>query len=371
VVEWAQAALTPFGTWAAAGHSFLDDLPLLQLASVVGIAGVGIAVHVAAGALELALDRGVAGARRELATALGVLALAHAAGTVRLAVADDATPSTVQVAAVATDSDIVGLPLPARARTEAWDDAIFERTRRAAQGGAELVVWPEAGALVWPDREGAWNAALGALARETRADIVAGYLVPRGEGGSEGYRNELRVALRDGTVLEPYAKHHPVPGEPATPGVGPAPVIDRPWGRLSGALCYDYDFPGSALERARAGVDLVALPSSDWRGIDPTHSAMAAVRAIESGHSILRSTRWGLSAAVDPYGRIRARQSAFERGPGVLHASLPTSRVPTLYALWGDVPLLLFCGALLGTVALGRLRARRRLPVASPGARWW
>jgi apolipoprotein N-acyltransferase len=59
---------------------------------------------------------------------------------------------------------------------------------------------------------------------------------------------------------------------------------------MSGALCYDYDFPALAAQHGSLGVDLVALPSSDWRGIDPIHTQMAAVRAIEQGVSIVRST---------------------------------------------------------------------------------
>jgi apolipoprotein N-acyltransferase len=234
--------------------------------------------------------------------------------------------------------------------THQWDRALLERTRAAARGGAVLAVWPEAATLVWPDEEDAWVASVRNVALSDGIDVVAAYVTPI-TTKPLAYRNELRFVLRDGHVEAPYAKHHPVPGEPAVAGRGPAPLVQRDWGRLSGAICYDYDFPGAGLERGRLGADLVAVPASDWRGIDPVHAQMAAVRAVESGHSILRSTRWGLSLAVDPYGRPRAWHSAFEPAKaGVMFAQLPRGHLRTLYSIWGDTPLLVVALSLAGFI---------------------
>ena len=101
-----------------------------------------------------------------------------------------------------------------------------------------------------------------------------------------------------------YLKHEPVPGEPAVKGREKLEVTTIGGINLGGAICYDYDFPYLAREYGKIGADIVALPSSDWRGIDPLHTRMAAFRALEQGHSILRSTRFGLSAAITPYGEI-------------------------------------------------------------------
>jgi apolipoprotein N-acyltransferase len=337
VGEWSLYTLTPFGSWGATAYTQLDDLPLLQAASVIGIASVGAFVTLVATSLEAALARDD-GSARLVGVAIGSALLVHALGTARLTLADVAERTTITVAAIDTDSDVRGPPLPSRAATHAWDQALLARTRGAARGGARLAVWPEAATLVWPDEEAAWVAAVRATARESGIDIVAAYVAPAGTTRF-AYRNEFLVVRRDGGVEPPYAKHHPVPGEPAIAGTGPAPIAVRDWGRLSGAICYDYDFPAMGIERSRLGAGLVAVPASDWRGIDPVHAQMAAVRAIESGHSMLRSTRFGLSLAVDAYGRPRAWHSAFERGSGVMLAELPRARVPTLYSWWGEAPL--------------------------------
>jgi apolipoprotein N-acyltransferase len=218
-----------------------------------------------------------------------------------------------------------------------------------------LAVWPEAATLVWPDEEATWVDSMQQAAREAGIDVVAAYVSPTSTTPF-GYRNEYRVFLQDGSALPPYAKHHPVPGEPAIAGTGPAPIVPRDWGRLSGAICYDYDFPAMARERADA--DLVAVPASDWRGIDPVHAQMAAVRAIESGHAVLRATRFGLSMAVDPYGRPRTWHSAFEPGSEIMLAEVPRAHVRTLYAIWGDAPLALAAAVVVALVLAQLLRAR-------------
>jgi apolipoprotein N-acyltransferase len=97
------------------------------------------------------------------------------------------------------------------------------------------------------------------------------------------------------------------------------------------------DFPSIPLALAQAGAGLVALPSSDWRGIDPLHSDMARIMGIATGMSVLRSVRSDTSMASDPYGRVRASRRFYEEGDGVMLADLPAVPVPTLYAQIGDV----------------------------------
>ena len=100
------------------------------------------------------------------------------------------------------------------------------------------------------------------------------------------------------------------------------------------------------------------VPSSDWLGIDPIHTQMASVRAIENGVSLLRSTRWGLTAAYDPYARARAWQSSFDASDGVVVASLPRAGVPTLYTRIGDGFAALCAAFAVTAVIASRLRRR-------------
>jgi apolipoprotein N-acyltransferase len=100
----------------------------------------------------------------------------------------------------------------------------------------------------------------------------------------------------------------------------------------------------------------VALPSSDWRGIDPIHTHMARLRAIEGGHAVLRSTRFGRSAGIDSTGVIRGQLSHFDDDERILLVHLPRHGRTSLYAQLGEWFALL--SGLLAAVALVRLRVR-------------
>jgi apolipoprotein N-acyltransferase len=81
------------------------------------------------------------------------------------------------------------------------------------------------------------------------------------------------------------------------------------------------------------------------------------VRAIEQGLPLVRSANTGISAVVDPYGRI---VRALPLGTaGAVDAPLPARAPRTIFARWGDWPLLfLLCAGLL-SCTIGRCREHR------------
>jgi apolipoprotein N-acyltransferase len=191
-----------------------------------------------------------------------------------------------------------------------------------------------------------------AFANRNGVDLVMAYAVPV-EGGLMD--NQYAWISPEG-VLEHYIKHYPVPGEPSVRGTDTLIVHDRPYGRAAGAICYDYDFPGMGRQHAKLGADLVVVPSSDWKGIDPYHTQMAAVRGIEGGFSVVRPVRYATSGAFDAYGVRRASANYFE-GERVFVASVPARRIETPYSRIGDVvPLAALLAVLAAVVALFRRR---------------
>jgi apolipoprotein N-acyltransferase len=355
IAEWSAYSATEFGTWGALANAALSDLPLLQLAALAGPTAIGFVVHALAAALEQRWAEGEH-ASRPLALSATLFVAAHGFGGIRLAVIDESPNEVVRVAAIGTDSDVGGLPLPSPERVERWNQSLFERTRVAARAGAELIVWTEAATMVLPEDEPAWLERLGELARSEGVPLVAGYVIPLGEQPLR-YENLYVLIREDGQLEQRYRKHHPVPGEPAVPGDGPAPVWVSPTlGRVSGAICYDGDFPALGRAHARAKIDLLALPSSDWRGIDPIHTEMVRLRAIEGGYAILRSTRWGLSAGIDAAGRIRGRVSDFEDEQRISWVSLPRHGRRTLYG-WAGEWFVFVCAGFVAAVLARALRA--------------
>jgi apolipoprotein N-acyltransferase len=343
--EWIQPNLTPFASWGAAAYTQLENLPLLQLASLGGLAAIGWVIYGTAAALEQAWRIDGRERKRLLTATLIAVLAAHGFGALRLATAP-APVSLARVAAVGTDATFGAGPLPSQERIRLIDDALFTRTRAAAQAGASLVVWNEAATLVEADQESAFLMRAGETAREARIHLVAAYIIPL-SAKPVRYENKYAWFLPSGAMDHRYLKHEPVPGEPAVRGTEAPRLVSASFGMATGAICYDYDFPRLAREHARLGAGIIALPSSDWRGIDPIHTQMASLRAIEGGFSILRSTRMGLSAGIDPYGRLRGWLSSFESGERALLVSLPTERLDTLYSRIGDALVFLGIGCLM------------------------
>jgi apolipoprotein N-acyltransferase len=360
VLDWVGHGALELGAWMATANSQVDSLPLLQLASIAGLDGLGalMAWTAATVAVLAGVERPFARVRGT-ATLAGLLALGLLWAALRL----DAQVAgrNVAVAAVVTAVGPDERGLPSAETLARNNEQLFARTRVAAGLGARLVVWNELATIIARDEEGQFVARARTLARELGIDLVLAFGVLESRDPLL-FDNKYLFIADSGAILDTYQKHHPVPGEPSIRGFGPLRVLDRPYGKVGGAICYDYDFPAMAREHARAGAELVVVPSSDWRGIDPIHTLMARMRAVEGGFSLVRSARWSASGAFDAHGRIRAWLPAADHRDGVMVARVPVGRTATLAAALGDTPVVL-AATLLGSLWLLTIRARR-IPAA-------
>ena len=88
------------------------------------------------------------------------------------------------------------------------------------------------------------------------------------------------------------------------------------------------------------------------------HFAIAMTRAVEEGLPMVRAASTGISAVVDPYGRVIARLGIGEQG--ILDSGLPLALPPTPFARWGElIPMIL--AAMFVALALA-LAYRRKSP---------
>lgn len=336
--EWAQANLTPFATWGSMAYTQVNNIVWLQIVSITGIWGLSFVIYFISYQIYCLISN--RGNRLTPLVILAPIILVSTYGAVRLTLSENTTHENITVAAVGTDSRIGPSEFPQSDARAANREGIYQRMEIAAQAGAELVVWTEAAAGILPEEEVAFKSEVSSRVDSLNITAVIGYVIPL-QFNPLKYENKYIVIDSTGEVIHEYYKHEPVPGEPAVKGTEPHEAFSSSGVTMGGAICYDFDFPNLGLQLARLGVDIVALPSSDWRGIDPIHTQMAAFRAVEGGYSLVRSTRWGLSAAVDHHGRIRAQLSDNDRGDKILWAQLPMSGVKTVYEVLGDwLPLL-------------------------------
>jgi apolipoprotein N-acyltransferase len=361
IMEWIQYTFTPLASWGVAAYTMHDNVSLIQTVSLFGLAGLSFLIYW----VNVSIATIIIKRKTDVSTfqlPLIMLFLLIAFGSIRYDMSKANGIDTVTTAAVGTDSKASGLPLPTKIRNEQVKTALFNRTRTAANGGAKIISWNEAAIFIMPEEEVDWVISIKELAAELNITLVASYVMPISITPLK-YENKYKFIDPSGNITHSYLKHQPVPGEPAVQGKSPLKVADITATKIGAAICYDYDFPYLAKGYGELGADMVIVPSSDWRGIDPVHTEMAAFRAVEQGHSVLRSTRFGLSAAITPYGEMVSQMSSFDNNDKIMYSQLPTKGVTTLYAIIQDSFVYLCIGCLLSFMVIASRSKNKSKPL--------
>ncbi|MDF2628564.1 MAG: nitrilase [Symbiobacteriaceae bacterium] len=381
-LEYLNATLNPMGGWGSFAVSQTDNLPLLQVAAVTGMYGISFLVAWLAGvsnwAWELEMEWRRVG--RGVLVSASVITLVLLGGGLRLALFSPLLMAgrmegsvgrqaprgpaffppqsgTVRVASLSGfDYRYEGEPF-------AGDDAkhiddLFAATVREARAGAAIVVWAEASAMIEQQAEPALVRRAAQVAKEESIYLL---ISPYAEPAGEKAINKSILLTPDGEVAWEYWKNNANLLEGTVRGDGKVALADTPLGRLASSICWDLDFPAYVRQAGQAGADIMLVPAADWRQIDPLHTQMARMRAVENGMSLVRHTRAGLSAAYDYLGRPVAVMDDFlTTDDRTMVAQVPRHGVVTPYAVLGDVFAWMAVASFLGFTAAGLLQKSRR-----------
>lgn len=285
----------------------------------------------------------------------------------------------------------------------------MELTRQAARGKPDLIVWPEVALLdelIFQDGrwlENAYFKRAQAPALETGAHAVVGSIVWEPPPGVDPYTREAidrstwtnsavyldpkgRVVGRfDKIRLVPFSEHFDVLGGLINverlvarflnlsklyafrPGTE-LPVFDHPRGRFAVSICSENYYPEISREFARKGARTIVNISNDgWfresAELD-AQLAMAKFRAIENRVHYVRATNTGISAMIEPTGRVAEvivgpdgnRKSV----AGTLVAVARVTESGSLYRALGDWAAWLCVGLAAGGIVALRLARRRQ-----------
>lgn len=387
--------------WNDIGMSLGTSLVLGQAASVVGLHGLtAMAVLIFAAPATLALDgRGSGRSIRPAILAAALLAALAVFGAFRLA--GGAVGAVPGVRLRIMQPNVFG---DAAFTYENRDTllktylALSDRATSDERGGLADVthlIWPESPFPFIVSRD---PDALDAIGRALPRDgvLVTGAARVDGTQGSRAnparYYNSIQVIGHDGAVGDTYDKVHLVPFGEYTPflsvmeRIGVSQFVPIPGGFTPGprhrllrvpglppvvpAICYEAIFSGDVLplgtERLDQGV-ILNVSDDGWFGRTAgpyQHLAQARLRAIEQGLPLIRAANTGVSAIIDPYGRILEELPLGEAG--VLDGFLPKSVAPTLFAEIEEFIPAVSAGLLLTGILLmrygsgrGRLRSSR------------
>jgi apolipoprotein N-acyltransferase len=236
-----------------------------------------------------------------------------------------------------------------------------------------LIVWPESPAP-FEDLDPQFRTAMSALAQSAHAPIIVGNTGfesnPSAKSGYTPY-NRASFITSDGTFAGHYDKMHLVPfgeyvpykqlfffaknllNEVGSFEPGSQRTVFTTGGHTYGVfICYESIFGDEMRHYAQQGADVLINISNDgWYGDTSAawqHLNMVRMRAIENHRWILRATNTGVTAAINPLGRVTAAAPRHIRTS--LRAHFAYEHDLTFYAAHGD--LFAYACALIATIAL-------------------
>ncbi len=354
--------------WNPIGSIWSDIPEMLQPAAAVGVFGLGLLTVALAAAPALV----VRGARAGVAVAVGVpLALAAVWGGGALRLPDAATDAHPGIRLGIVQPDIPQHEkVRARFRARHFTKHLA-MTEAAAGSGITHFVWPET-AIGFALSRAPGAAEAVARAVPENGLVIAGALrsSPPGERPARIWNSliaidgEARdVAVYDKARLVPFGEYVPLRPLLAftqvtggrfdfSRGPGPRTLSVEGLPSFSPLICYEIIFPGRVVGSGLRPQWLLNVTNDGWFGDSAgphQHFAAARMRAVEEGLPVVRAANSGISAVIDPFGRVVGRLGLGRAG--VLEATLPVPLAGgTGFSRLGHVPLSVFLA--LAAIAL-------------------
>ena len=355
-VELARTRITGL-PWGLLGTTQVDNIPLARIAQVTGVYGLSFEIMLVNAALAAAyLAQPQKRKRLLLATVLAALILQ--AGSLVPAPAIPADHSAVLIQA--------NVPILEGSN---WTKSYFDDTLRdlaeislgsPAGPHPDLIVWPESPAPFY-NSDPLFRDSVSNVARQSNAWLITGSLGIRNASATPDQTTEIynsaSLVSPSGEWVSRYDKIHLVPFGEYVPfkrifsfaggltkevgdfsqGTSRAP-LDAGGTKLGIFICYESIFPDEIRQFAKNGAQVLVNISNDgWYGDSGAyaqHLKQSRMRAVENNRWLLLDTNTGLTAAIDPNGRIVA--SAARKTRTALQAPYALSNATTFYTRHGD-----------------------------------
>jgi apolipoprotein N-acyltransferase len=369
VFEYARGAVMTGFPWAFLGHSQYNFLPLIQVASVTGTYFISFLIVAVNGIiLSLFARKSVSFVWTGVVAVLVASSLAY--GFVRLQ-HRDAEPFRTAIVQGNIGQDVK------------WDDAFkmmtvskYYRLSFGLAQDSDLIIWPETAMPFIIERDVHAHKYVRAVPAMLRSRLLFGTV---GLGTDGKLLNSVHYVDGEGRTAAIYNKVHLVPfgeytpivsyfpflakitaiGADFIPGEGHAPVATDA-GRVGILVCFEGIFPYITNKTVREGAQVLVNVTNDaWynRTSAPfQHFAFYVFRAIETDRYLLRAANTGISAVIDPRGRVRGKTPIFTEE--VLRGTYALKDTMTFYVRYGDYFIILCLIFLAGMVVAGMYRGR-------------
>lgn len=382
--EWLRGHIFTGFPWNLFGYALAAEIHLAQILSLFGIYGLTLAALVLF-STPVALER--PGGWRWPVLSVLLLAAMAGFGTWRLEQNPTRFVDKVQLRIMQPD-----VPQDAKFNPGLRNQILAQYlalSRQPTPDGADGMA--KITHLIWPESAFPFLVAQDDEALQVLGDLVApkavlltgaGRAEENLDDGSWRFFNSLHVIDATGTIIGNYDKVHLVPFGEYLPyqsfleAIGLQQLTEQRGGFTSGPglrtldipgappvgvlICYEAIFSGEAFDPANRPGWLLNVTNDAWFGQTPgpyQHFIEVRARSIEEGLPLVRAGNDGISAVIDPLGRIVA---SLPLGvSGVLDSRLPESLPPTVFAkAGGTIIAILFLLATIGAI-LGAWRARK------------
>jgi apolipoprotein N-acyltransferase len=387
--EWLRGHVLTGFPWNTLGYALTEPLALAQTASLIGLWGLTF-LAVAIFASPAVLIDGSSRGRTPWAAPAAALLLLLAMGifgAVRLTLQPTATVANVKLRIMQPNlQQDVRFNYAAKAEVMQKYLTLSDRASGPQSTGvrdAGILIWPESAFPFFLAREADAMAQISDLLPKGTILITGSVRAPDLPPGTRITRayNSIYAIDHDGSVLSIYDKLHLVPFGEYLPyqdwmeKLGFVQLTKVQGGFIPGArrrtmefpnappalplICYEAIFPASVAEADDRPGWIVNLTNDGWFGISTgpyQHLQQARLRAIEQGLPVVRAANTGISAVIDPLGRIVAQLGLGLEG--VLDSGLPSAIPPTIYARTGDTPAAVVVAAALIFIIRRRVAKR-------------
>jgi apolipoprotein N-acyltransferase len=371
-LEWVRAkALTGF-PWCLLGYTQFEQLHLIQIADVVGVYGLSfLIVIINVQIYNLLFQRPLEGRKiliLETSLVALVLLITLGYGYQHLSRKKENRTSLPPLNTALVQGNVD--------QSVKWHPDYQKKTlqnyRRLTQSTLttkpDLIVWPETAVPIFFQDGGDRTKEVVKIAKEAGAQLIFGSPAYGRKGGRLHFFNRAYHLSPRGEVLGYYDKVHLVPFGEYIPlkrffpflhrlvqAAGDfVPGKDRPpfsVGTCSAGIliCFEVIFPELARLRTVAGSQvLVNLTNDAWFGMSSApyqHLSMAVFRAVENRRPLVRAANTGISAFIDPEGRIIGQSELFVE-KAMTRIITPVNDPKTFYTRFGDIfayLVLFFC----------------------------
>ncbi|MCX7817362.1 MAG: apolipoprotein N-acyltransferase [Syntrophales bacterium] len=381
LLEYVKSTVLTGFPWENLGHSQYQNLPIIQIAEITGVYGISfLLVLINALIAEVILAKNPKKSVKLILVGIIVITTTYVYGIWSIEFNDTRMEKapTLHVSLIQGNVDQSVKWDPLYKKTTMGIYTTLTRRFAPPQGG--LIVWPETAVPSFFQDRDEVHEQIVSLCRELKSWLLF---------GSPSYerKDDRLILFNSAYLLSPnddrymrYDKVHLVPYGEYVPLREYFPFIKKlvhgigDFGRgkdysplsidgikLGVLICYEGIFPEASRKYKEKGTNILVNITNDawfgWTSAPYQHLSMAIFRAVENRVYLLRAANTGISAIIDPTGRIISSSGLFETTG--IEGSAKIMKNHTLYDRIGDLFVLMCFFALLGLFIYSTLRSKR------------